>query len=106
MKQTIYLIAVCLMFPAFALAAGAGEPDAAGLQAIQGGSLTAFEKACDNALNAYMQKAKYIPFGEQPMLGYVSAKDNEFTAIRIILTGRLADLPADVIRERLRNAYV
>ena len=25
MKQTIYLIAVCLMFPAFALAAGAGE---------------------------------------------------------------------------------
>ena len=30
MKQTIYLIAVCLMFPAFALAAGAGEPDAAG----------------------------------------------------------------------------
>ena len=38
MKQTIYLIAVCLMFPAFALAAGAGEPDAAGLQAIQGGS--------------------------------------------------------------------
>ena len=26
MKQTIYLIAVCLMFPAFALAAGAGEP--------------------------------------------------------------------------------
>lgn len=38
MKQTIYLIAVCLMFPAFALAAGAGVPDAAGLQAIQGGS--------------------------------------------------------------------
>ena len=38
MKQTIYLIAVCLMFPAFALAAGAGEPDAAGLQAIQSGS--------------------------------------------------------------------
>ena len=82
------------------------EAAAAGVQAIQGGSLTAFEKACDNALNAYMQKAKYIPFGEQPMLGYVSAKDNEFTAIRIILTGRLADLPADVIRERLRNAYV
>ena len=70
------------------------EAAAAGVQAIQGGSLTAFEKA------------KYIPFGEQPMLGYVSAKDNEFTAIRIILTGRLADLPADVIRERLRNAYV
>lgn len=55
-------------------------------------------------MNAYMQQAKYVAFGEQPLLGYVSAKDNEFTAIRIIMTGRLADLPADVIRERLRNA--
>ena len=76
----------------------------------QGNTLAQLEQALGgldrDALNAYMQKAKYIPFGEQPMLGYVSAKDNEFTAIRIILTGRLADLPADVIRERLRNAYV
>lgn len=82
------------------------EAAAIGALAIQGDSLTAFEKACDDAVNAYMQKAKYIPFGEQPLLGYISAKDNEFTAVRIILTGRLADLPADVIRERLRNAYV
>lgn len=79
---------------------------AAGQLAVQGGSLTGFEKACDDAVNAYMQQAKYVAFGEQPMLGYVSAKDNEFTAVRIILTGRLAALPANVIRERLRNAYV
>ncbi len=79
---------------------------AAGASAVHGGSLTGFEKACDDAVNAYMQQAKYVAFGEQPMLGYVSAKDNEFTAVRIILTGRLAGLPANVIRERLRNAYV
>ena len=79
---------------------------AAGQIAVQGDGLTGFEKACDDAVNAYMQQAKYVAFGEQPLLGYVSAKDNEFTAIRIIMTGRLADLPADVIRERLRNAYV
>lgn len=85
---------------AFADAASVGQA------AVSGGSLTAFEKACDDTVNAYMQQAKYVAFGEQPLLGYVSAKDNEFTAVRIILTGRLADLPADVIRERLRNAYV
>ncbi len=84
----------------FAAAAAAGQI------AIEGDGLTSFEKACDDAVNAYMQQAKYVAFGEQPLLGYVSAKDNEFTAVRIILTGRLADLPADVIRERLRNAYV
>ena len=79
---------------------------AAGQIAVQGDGLTGFEKACDDAVNAYMQQAKYVAFVERPLLGYVSAKDNEFTAIRIIMTGRLADLPADVIRERLRNAYV
>lgn len=92
--ETVYLTS------AFKNAAVAGQAAAAG------GSLTAFEKACDDTVNAYMQQAKYVAFGEQPMLGYMSAKDNEFTAVRIILTGRLADLPADVIRERLRNAYV
>ena len=33
-------------------------------------------------------------------------KENEFTAIRILLTGKLAGLEPDTIRERLRDAYV
>ena len=40
------------------------------------------------------------------MAAYLAAKENEFTAVRIIMTGRLADLSADVIRERLRECYV
>lgn len=77
-----------------------------GAQAARGGSLTGFEKACDNALVAYLSQAQLVPFGEQPLIAYVAARDNEQTAIRIILTGRLAGLPADVIRERLRESYV
>ena len=71
-----------------------------------GGALTAFEKACDNALLDNISEAKQIPFGEQPLIAYLAARDSEQTAIRIILTGRLAGLPTDVIRERLRDAYV
>ena len=70
------------------------------------GRLTAFERACDNALMAYMAQAKRVPFGEQPVVGYLFAKESEFTAIRIILSGRMDQLGADVIRERLREAYV
>lgn len=77
-----------------------------GQAAIAGGSLTAFEKACDNAQMAYLSGAKRVAFGEQPLIAYLAAKDSEFTAVRIIMTGRLAGLPADVIRERLRDAYV
>ena len=39
-------------------------------------------------------------------MAYLAARESEFTAVRIIMTGRLADLPADVIRERLRASYV
>ena len=40
------------------------------------------------------------------MVAYLAAKENEFTAIRILLTGKLAGLEPDTIRERLRDAYV
>lgn len=77
-----------------------------GQAAVNGGGLTAFEKACDNALMAYLSAAKRVAFGEQPLIAYLAAKDSEFTTVRIIMTGRLAGLSADVIRERLRDAYV
>ena len=78
----------------------------AGVAALKGGRLTQFEKLCDNAVTEYLGKAKYVPFGEAPIIAYLAAKENELTAIRIILTGRLANLPAETIKERLRDSYV
>lgn len=77
-----------------------------GANAVGGGTLTRFEKSCDNAVMAYISSAKYVAFGEAPLVAYLAAKENEFTAVRIIMTGRLAELSADVIRERLRDCYV
>ena len=54
----------------------------------------------------YLAKARRIPFGEQPVIGYLYARESELTAIRIILSGRMEHLGADVIRERLRDSYV
>lgn len=78
----------------------------AGNSAIGGASLTPFEKLCDDAVMAYIGDARYVAFGEAPLVAYLAARESEFTAVRIIMTGRLADLPADVIRERLREPYV
>lgn len=78
----------------------------AGAAASRGGSLTRFEKLCDDALNTYVSKAKYVAFGEAPIIAFLAAKENELTAVRIIMTGRLAGLSADTIRERLRESYV
>ena len=79
---------------------------AAGAKALQGGLLTEFEKRCDDALNDYLDSARLIPFGEEPVLAYLAARETEYTNLRIILMGRMAGVPADVIRSRLRAGYV
>lgn len=71
-----------------------------------GGALTAFERACDDALTAYLATARRIPFGEQTVIGYLYAKEAELTAIRTIFAGRAAGLDGDTIRTRLRETYV
>lgn len=76
-----------------------------GAEAMDGGRLTAFERACDNAVNAYLGKAKLISFGSEPLTAYLAAVENEITAVRMILTGRLAGLKSEVIKERLRDLY-
>ena len=82
------------------------EAAEAGNACINGANLTRFEKLCDDAIMAHVGNARYVAFGEAPLVAYLVARESEFTAVRIIMTGRLADLPADVIRERLREPYV
>lgn len=87
--------------------AGTGLKKAAqlGAEAVSGGPLTAFELACDNAVAAYLHDARLCSFGEEGVLAFLAGTENELTAVRMILTGRLAGVPADTIRERLRDLY-
>jgi len=77
-----------------------------GAEAARGGSLTKFEKACDDAVTAFAAQAKRVPFGVEAVIGYLVAKEIEFTAVRIIMSSRMAGITGDTIRERLREAYV
>lgn len=82
------------------------EAAALGDSVASGGRQTAFEKACDDALNAYLQSSRMTPFGDSVLVAYMAARENEITAARIILSGRLSGVGAESIRERLRDAYV
>lgn len=82
------------------------EAAAAGVAALQDGGLTRFEKLCDDAVSRYLSTARYVPFGEQPVISYLAAKETEYTTVRIIMTGLIAGLKPDTIRERLREVYV
>lgn len=79
----------------------------AGVAAARGETpMTSFERLSDNALLKLLTSARRVAFGEQPLVGYLAAKESEFTAIRTILAGRAAGVAADVLRERLRECYV
>ena len=71
-----------------------------------GGSLTKFERACDDALMTFLQRARRTPFGPEVVVGYLGAKEAEFTAVRTILSGKIAGLNAEDIRARLRMSYL
>ena len=81
------------------------EAASLGAAAAEGGSMTAFERACDNAVMTFLRGAKLVSFGEEAVLAYLAAVENEITAVRMILTGRLAGIAPQTIRERLRDLY-
>lgn len=69
------------------------------------GPLTEFERLCDNAVMGYVAAGRMVPFGEQPVVGYLYAREAETTAIRTVVSGRLAGLDGNTIRQRLRRTY-
>ena len=77
----------------------------AGEDALKGGPLTRFEKLCDDAVGEYLAGAQMVPFGEAPLAGYLAARETEYVNLRILLLGRKAGLPPEVIRARLRASY-
>ncbi|MDI3535068.1 MAG: V/A-type H+/Na+-transporting ATPase subunit [Thermosediminibacterales bacterium] len=78
-----------------------------GIQAVvDTGSTTLLEKLSDDFLLDQAKKGKFTAFGVEPIIGYLRAKENEVKIIRIIMVGKINNIPSDKIRERLRDVYV
>ncbi|NSW90529.1 MAG: V-type ATP synthase subunit C [Firmicutes bacterium] len=73
---------------------------------INTGSIAVFEKLADDYLIAFAKKVKYKTFGIEPLIGYLLAKENELKNVRIVMVGKINNISADIIRERLRETYV
>ncbi len=69
-------------------------------------SPAAFERWCDNLIIEHMQSQKYESFTIGPLAAYILARQNEIKCVRVVLSGKLNELPEETIRERLREMYV
>ena len=67
---------------------------------------TEFEKACDDYLMSYVKDAKYKALTVEPIVGYILGKETEVKCVRIIMTCKLNNISSDIIKERVREAYV
>ncbi len=80
-------------------------PTALGKAAAADG-MTQFEKEADNAVRDYVLQSNFISFGQEVLVEYLSALENEITSLRIILTGKRMGISEAKLRERLRESYV
>ena len=69
-------------------------------------SVSGFEKWCDNKKLAYAKRAKADSFGFAPIMAFLIGKSFEVKAVRIILAAKENGWGEEIIRERLRDAYV
>lgn len=64
------------------------------------------EKLLDDYIMEYIQGAKMVTMGVEPLIAYLFAKEAEIKNVRIIMTAKINKLSVDLIRERLRECYV
>lgn len=69
-------------------------------------SASAFEIWCDNQIIELIRPQLFVAHGLGPIAAYVLARENEIKVVRIILSGKLNQLPDAAIRERVREMYV
>ncbi|MDW7739197.1 MAG: V-type ATP synthase subunit C [Bacillota bacterium] len=70
------------------------------------GTASRYEKLADDFITSYLKKGKWMPFGPEPLIGYLWAKEIEIKNIRLIMVGKINKLPAEAIRERVRDVYL
>ena len=84
-----------------------GEAVQKGLEMVKTGkNSSGLEKVLDDLLMSYIRRAKLVTIGVEPLIAYLFAKETEIRNVRMIMTGKINNLPEDMIRERLREAYV
>jgi vacuolar-type H+-ATPase subunit C/Vma6 len=64
------------------------------------------ERGIEDFLMSYLRRAKYIVFGPEPVFSYGLAKKRELSLIRLLGVGKINQVPAAILKERISETYV
>ncbi|NMC65537.1 MAG: hypothetical protein GYA53_05285 [Acidobacteria bacterium] len=69
-------------------------------------SLAVFERESENLVMDYLQSAKKVTFGPEPLFAYGLARRQELKLIRLVVLGRMLNIPVFLLKERISQTYV
>jgi V/A-type H+-transporting ATPase subunit C len=64
------------------------------------------ERGSEDFLMAHLRPARYMVFGPEPVYAYGLAKKRELLLVRMVISGRIHEIPAAVLKERISETYV
>ena len=73
---------------------------------IENETFIALEREFENVLMSYLKKAKYIVFGPEPVFAYALARRRELQLLRLLGVGKLNQIPAETLKQRISETYV
>lgn len=65
-----------------------------------------FERGIEDFLMSYVQTAKQVVFGPEPVFAYALARKRELNLVRFVGLGKLSQIPAEILKERISETYV
>jgi V/A-type H+-transporting ATPase subunit C len=64
------------------------------------------ERGIEDFLMNYLQRAKYVVFGPEPVFAYGLAKRRELSLVRFVGAGKLMQIPSRILKQRISETYV
>ncbi|MCG2675590.1 V-type ATPase subunit [bacterium] len=81
-------------------------PYAKAIMGYEKKGLKGLELSCDNFFLECLKKTKLITAGLEVLIAYLIAKENEIKLLRSVLIGKINEIPAQMIRERMRETFI
>jgi len=64
------------------------------------------ERESEDFLMARLRRARYMVFGPEPVYAYGLARKRELFLVRMVVSGRIHEIPAAVLKDRIGETYV
>ena len=72
---------------------------------LKDGSFSILDRESENFIMNYIRLTRYLTFGVEPVAAYFVSREQDLNIIKMILVGKLNELPATEIRNRIPQTF-